>query len=82
MLKLESQTVTSMQLTDVVCDNCGKSCKTRDGNFEYGELNGDWGYGSRWDGEQHAAHLCQDCWQKLLDSFKVRREERPLDDGK
>jgi hypothetical protein len=61
------------QITDVVCDICGRSCITDDPDCaipEYGTLEADWGYFSNHDGIKITCHLCEDCFFKLIDHIE------------
>jgi hypothetical protein len=51
--------------TDITCDICNKSCKDYLGNFEYALLEGDWGYTSNKDLEQHSCYMCENCYDKV-----------------
>lgn len=66
-----------MQIFDIVCDVCGKSCRVTSGlgNIEYATLSAGWGYDSPYDMEKHELHLCVDCYQKLPEPYrsKIRR---------
>lgn len=53
-------------ITDIICDSCGKSCKVMT-QFEYMTLEAFWGYHSRHDGEIWKAYICQDCVEAKLD---------------
>lgn len=52
-------------LTDVICDLCGKSCKTEYG-MEYMSLSTNWGYMSKHDLERWEADLCEECVETKL----------------
>lgn len=60
--------VEMMKIVDVFCDHCKKS--TRDcgkQNLEYAELKAHWGYYSSKDMQKHELHLCEPCYDILLD---------------
>jgi hypothetical protein len=54
-----------MDLVDVTCDRCAESCWEHLDNVEALRLKANWGYGSRWDGQEWSAELCQNCAQEL-----------------
>lgn len=53
------------QTVDIICDICNQSCKDDIGNFEYATLEGDWGYSSSKDLEQHSCYMCENCYDKV-----------------
>ena len=60
-------------VSDVICNNCGESCRVggfEDINFECVQLKGLFGFGSNKDGEQHEAELCEKCFVELTKNFK------------
>lgn len=52
-------------LVDILCDICGKSCKTPLEDFEYAALRAEWGYSSRKDGENHSTTMCENCFDEI-----------------
>ena len=57
---------------DIACNACGKSCKASSGlGFSYALLQAHWGYSSNRDGEKHAAHLCNFCFDLVIKNFKI-----------
>jgi hypothetical protein len=58
-------------VTDVICDICGKSCKTTM-DFEFGILHSDWGFDSKKDGEHHLCQMCEDCYNEVVDFILSR----------
>jgi hypothetical protein len=57
---------------DVICNACGTSCKSDSGlEFSYALLNAHWGYSSPRDGQVHAAHLCNQCFDVIVKNFKI-----------
>ncbi|NCC15497.1 MAG: hypothetical protein EOM28_03995 [Clostridia bacterium] len=61
-------------LTKVVCNCCGKEIPlVREGIWEeyfHGEKS--WGYLSKQDGRQDSFDLCQECYEKMLETFKIK----------
>jgi predicted aldo/keto reductase-like oxidoreductase len=66
----------SVQLVDVTCDICGKSCDVAafpgQKSFEYATLSASWGYGSNKDGDTHECIICTHCFDKLPFRDKIR----------
>lgn len=62
------------QIEDVICNKCGKSCKVilddKTFTYEHANIYTTWGYGSERDGEAHDAHLCEQCFYKVVKGFK------------
>ena len=72
MYKTETRTIEEEYVKDVICNMCGESCRDRmDMNFECATLSASWGYCSRKDTERHHSHLCEDCYDKLVEQFKI-----------
>lgn len=69
--------VLSKETKNVFCNMCGSEIKKDDfGNFyDYAELEKKWGYLSCYDGQNHRFDLCQSCYKKLIDSFKIPVDE-------
>lgn len=66
------------QLTDILCDLCGNTCRDSMGiNYEYATLKATWGYNSNKDCQHHEAHICEKCYDNLplVKEGKVRRFE-------
>jgi hypothetical protein len=59
-------------ITDIICDSCGKSCKT-DVDYEYMTLEANWGYGTENDLEKWSAHIYEDCVDEKLSFIKFKK---------
>lgn len=70
----KEETVVSRQTDKIVCNLCAKEIeKDLTGNFyDYIEINKEWGYLSDFDGQTHSFDLCEECYKKLISSFKYR----------
>lgn len=54
------------EVVDVICNQCGNSCKG-DMNMEYATVSAHWGYDSKHhDMEAYEIHLCEICFDLLL----------------
>ncbi len=64
----------SQVLTKVVCNCCGKEIPLmREGiREEYFHAEKAWGYFSNQDGRQDSFDLCQECYEKMIESFKIK----------
>lgn len=60
-------------LETLVCNCCGKSLKLCNGMATEGVCHIDitWGYFSDMDGENHSLDLCEECYIKWINNFKV-----------
>lgn len=66
-------------MRDVSCDVCGTSTKQADtGEFQCASLSAHWGWGSRYDSEQHMLDLCEACYDKLPDWVRSKIRVRGL----
>lgn len=61
-------------LNKVVCNSCGHEAACSRGILKEDFFSAcvDWGYFSVHDGETHQWDLCQDCYEKLVKSFKIK----------
>jgi len=66
-----------MHLEQVTCNACGRSLQVENGIIREGCYHGDsaFGYFSRRDGVKHHFDLCEDCYDKMIEKFKVPVEE-------
>lgn len=57
----------------VICNCCEKEIKTENGIEMEGvmHINKEWGYFSKKDGEMHRFDMCEECYDKLIKSFKI-----------
>lgn len=64
------------EVKKIICNQCGKEMQVTNGRAEEGVFSADyaWGYFSEKDGEKHSFDLCEDCYDKLLASFKIPAE--------
>ena len=60
------------QTEDIICDICGKSCKSFT-DFEYLELTATWGFESNKDGEKWDAHICEKCVDEKLSFINFKK---------
>ncbi len=62
-------------LDDVNCDICGKSTTNYpDVGPDYATLESYWGYGSQKDGSKYEVHLCESCFNDVIDLLKETRK--------
>ena len=82
MLKIQQALRKVEVVQDIICNKCGKSClgtvsavylgSVAETNFApVAQLNVDWGYGSKKDGERHESHLCESCYDEITSSFLI-----------
>lgn len=73
MKTFKEKTVTV--LDSVYCDICGLNCTIEQVGSEYATLEALWGYGSRRDGEKFDIHICQDCFDDVLNWMIKQRKD-------
>ncbi len=58
---------------DVRCNVCGKKIKMENGLLteDVFEASKEWGYFSKKDLEVHKFNICEDCYEKLISTFKI-----------
>lgn len=61
------------KLEKVVCNQCGRELKLKNGIVQEGVFSGDirWGYFSEKDGEQHTFDLCEACYGRITGAFII-----------
>lgn len=66
------------ELTQVLCNQCGRELKVEDGYLKEGCFTADaiFGYFSKKDGEHYHFDLCEECFDKLTAQFSVPVEIR------
>lgn len=60
-------------LEKIVCNQCGRELKLKNGIVQEGVFHGDtrWGYFSEKDGEYHSFDLCESCYGRLAGGFLI-----------
>lgn len=76
-MKIKIQTteiVKKEEVIEIQCNNCGKSEKGD--NISYESTIETWshsfGYGSKFDGDCIEFELCDKCYKKIIDNFKIK----------
>lgn len=61
------------KLHAVVCNGCGRELKVEEGVLKEGCFEGKqlFGYFSSRDGECHSFDLCEECYGKMIRSFRI-----------
>ena len=57
-------------LSRIICNGCGKEISKDRADHFHGEKT--WGYFSEKDGRQDAFDLCEACYDKLTENFKIK----------
>jgi hypothetical protein len=71
-------------VTDVVCDVCRLTTRSKSGGLQFAKLQAHWGYGTKHDGERYEIHLCEGCFFQTIANLKQERRTQSLfcdDDG-
>lgn len=72
---------TEQKATAIICNQCGREIRL-DGldnkSYEYQLAQAEvlpvkhqWGYGSKYDTERHTFDLCEECYDKLIQGFRI-----------
>ena len=73
--QLKETKETEKKINKIICNQCGKEIPVNtvpeEGVFS---VDYRWGYPSGKDGERHRFDLCEDCYDRLLESFKIPAE--------
>ena len=62
------------ELDKIICNKCGKEIEVIRGVAQEDvlEVNKRWGYFSNKDNQEDVFDLCEDCYDELVASFKIR----------
>lgn len=68
------------ELKTVICNKCKKELKIKNGMIMEGSFHGNvrFGYFSNKDGQEHSFDLCEECYDKLIESFAIPVEEEEI----
>lgn len=75
MRKYEDQK--ERQIREIFCNCCGKKISVKNGMETEGVFHGQvqWGYFSEKDGETHRFDLCEECYDKIVEGFRIPPEK-------
>ena len=61
------------ELSKVCCNKCGKKMKVKNGIIMEGNfsIEYNWGYFSNKDCERHIIDLCEECYDNIIEGFKI-----------
>lgn len=67
------------EITKIICNQCGKEIEVVNGiaKEEVLTVEKQWGYFSDKDTELHQFDMCEQCYDKLISSFRIPVEIRP-----
>lgn len=57
-------------LSKVICNGCGREIPLERADYFHGEKT--WGYFSEKDGRQDSFDLCEECYDKMMETFKIK----------
>lgn len=62
-----------MAVEKIFCNVCGREIEVRNGLMKQDvfEVKKEWGYFSNKDLEIHKFNICEDCYDKLISTFKI-----------
>lgn len=72
MKKYKQVVKNDIEVEDVICDSCGKSCYNGH-NFEFMTLLNSWGYGSKYDMTTWEADICETCVDTKLNFINFKK---------
>ena len=73
MIKSHVEKITKSEtvIDEVICNCCGESIRELDQNSDYLHIEKDWGYFSAYDMENHKFDLCNTCYIRIINMFKI-----------
>ena len=77
MRQYKERTTIGKEVSKIVCNKCGKEIKIENGILKEDVLSIEkkWGYFSGKDNENHHFDLCEECYDKMIHSFKIPVED-------
>ncbi|MFI3208549.1 MAG: hypothetical protein R3Y40_05385 [Eubacteriales bacterium] len=69
--KKTTQVVEEKELGKIICNQCGEEIKVDVTKGEVFQAKYSWGYGSKYDLQRHEFDLCETCYDKLIQGFKI-----------
>ena len=66
-----------VEVEDIICDCCGKTCDT-DTGFEYLTMTAQWGFMTKKDFQKWEADVCEKCVDEKLSFVKFKITESPF----
>lgn len=66
----------AQKLIQITCNGCGRTVVAENDILkeDFFSCNKSWGYFSNRDGEKDCWDLCEECYQRLVSSFKIKME--------
>lgn len=73
MRQYKNVQIDKKETTKIICNMCGKEMEIENGIFKGDVLSVEkrWNYFSNKDNEVHRFELCEECYDKLVRSFKI-----------
>lgn len=65
-------------VTDVVCDVCRLTTRSKSGGLQFATLQAHWGSGTEHDGERYEIQLCEGCFFQTIANLKQERRKQSL----
>ncbi len=78
MKKIRKSSENSLQA--LICNKCGRDISLQNGQPAEGvcSVEVQWGYFSEKDGELHRFDLCEECYDRLTESFAIPPEKQQV----
>lgn len=73
MKRVKNVFLESEEVYEIICNMCAKSIKKDEVGrfFDHLSVTKYWGYLSENDGQTHEFDLCEDCYNKFIQDFKI-----------
>ena len=77
MRQFRTELERTVKIEKIICNKCGKEILVRGGvpQEDVLEVRKRWGYHSRKDNQVDCFDLCEDCYDELIRSFRIKMEE-------
>lgn len=63
--------IMEQEIAEIICNQCGNEIERNVPEPVVLHVNHRWGYGSKFDMENHQFDLCEECYEKFIAGFQV-----------
>jgi hypothetical protein len=74
MIKTEKKMYETNTVSEIICNVCERKLETNEHGYyeDFVHIDKLWGYTSNNDGKEETVDICEKCWGKLKETFKIK----------